>query len=326
MAKPKTVTKPPAGLRKRSKNNQPWHQSSSAKNVAAFAILAILLVYASTFFTGNKGSQTHKGKSTPKKPAVKEEAAKHASKDKVLAEDPSIPKIQPPAKQLWQRTETGANKGMITLEDVKPGTLLIYGLPLVTVPANQNKTSPTVDILNAINKLSATDKEAYFNLPYNAFKLEDDASQEAMAINIWEANAVHAGATSSIFVDPAYIQHSCLPNADYFYREDISALVVHAVRPIAKGEEITCPYFDASVLTREERQEHMHTTRGNACSCQACAYEGAKLEESDKNRKRLGEIKKSIQAYGLGEEEPETVLENIEEAYKLLKEEDYKAE
>ena len=320
MAKPKQAPKS-LRTRSRSKNQQPWYKTSSARNVLSFALLAVALIFASTFFT--KSDSTRKGKSTPRKAAAPV-VPKH--KESVLAEDPTIPKIQPPARQLWTRTGTGTTKGMVATERIVVGNLLIYAKPLITVPAHENKTSPSAEIMNALNALSITEKPTYFGLPHNEFKLGEDASQEALALNIWEANAVHAGPTSSIFVDPAFITHSCSPNADYFYREDIDALVVHAVKPIAKGELITCPYFDASTMTRQQRQEHMHTTRGTGCDCQTCALEGARLEESDKNRARLGEIKQSIAGYSDGLVEPEDVLEGIEEAYELLKKEEYLAE
>jgi len=58
-----------------------------------------------------------------------------------------------------------------------------------------------------------------------------------------------------MFPTIAMLNHACLGslNAIYNWREYEQRLVVHAVRPIEKGEEIFIAYFDTK-MPREERQ------------------------------------------------------------------------
>jgi len=40
------------------------------------------------------------------------------------------------------------------------------------------------------------------------------------------------------------MNHDCRPNADYHYDPDTLAQHIHAIRPIAEGEEITISYLE----------------------------------------------------------------------------------
>ncbi|EYU24807.1 hypothetical protein ABFS82_13G019400 [Erythranthe guttata] len=69
------------------------------------------------------------------------------------------------------------------------------------------------------------------------------------------------------------MNHSCIPNAKAFKREedrDGQAIIV-ALRPILKGEEITISYIDED-LTYEERQELL-ADYGFTCKCPKCIEE-----------------------------------------------------
>lgn len=151
-------------------------------------------------------------------------------------------------------------------------------------------------------------------------------SPEELAVNIFESNAVSAEGASAIFKNACYINHSCNPNADFFYREDLSALLIQAARDITKGEEIFVPLFDSSVMTREQRQDHMHESRGIPCECSACSLKGDVLRASDERRAQLAELRQLILDWNSGEGEAEDALAGVDKAYELLEKEGYKAE
>lgn len=219
------------------------------------------------------------------------------------------------------------SKGVIATQDISTGSLIIFDTPFISIPETNNRTEATELLLQKVDRMSTSTKSDFFNLPFTGPHLSKGASAAELAVNIFESSAISAGQQSAIFKNAVYIQHSCNANADFFYRDDLDALVVQAVRDIRKGEEIFSPHFDASVMTREQRQAHWHDSRGVPCECSACSIKGKALEESDERRGTLGSIRQMIIQWGeQGEVEYEAVLSGIELAYELLAAEDYRAE
>jgi hypothetical protein len=63
--------------------------------------------------------------------------------------------------------------------------------------------------------------------------------------------------------------------------------VVRAVRPVARGEEITVCYLDLSMagrVTREQRRAALAAGYGFLCRCEACGLEGGAAQEEDRLR------------------------------------------
>jgi hypothetical protein len=198
--------------------------------------------------------------------------------------------------------------------------------PFLAIPQADNTTIAWEYLAQGINSLSKSARADFFNLPFSPKKLPKGASTEQLTINVFETNAIEAGHANAVFKNACYIKHSCNSNADTFYREDLGALLVNAVKDISKGAEITSPHFDSSVYTREQRQQHFQETYGEACTCSACSLKGESLRTSDDRRAQLGKIRQLVMNWGRGEAEPQDVLAAVEIAYKLLEEEDYKAE
>ncbi|KAL8474381.1 hypothetical protein ACS0TY_031011 [Phlomoides rotata] len=79
---------------------------------------------------------------------------------------------------------------------------------------------------------------------------------------------------TAFFPIQSCMNHSCIPNAKAFKREedrDGQATII-AQRPISKEEEITISYIDED-LTYEERQEQL-ADYGFTCKCPKCIEEG----------------------------------------------------
>lgn len=216
--------------------------------------------------------------------------------------------------------------GVVATQDIAVGSLIILDTPFLAIPQTDNTTIASEYLARNVNSLSKTAQADFFSLPSSPNKLAKGTSNERLIANIFETNAIEAGHTYSIFKNACYIKHSCNPNADVFYREDLGALVVNAVKDIAKGAEIFVPRFDSSVHTREQRQQRFQDTYGETCTCTACSLKGELLRASDGRRAQLREIRQLVMNWGKGDAEPQDVLPLIEIAYKLLEGEDYKAE
>ena len=85
------------------------------------------------------------------------------------------------------------------------------------------------------------------------------------------------------------------------------------------------PYFDASLHTRQERQEYLHDVYGFDCSCAVCSAAPAEVEASDIRRGRISDLKDIVEGWSQNTTEPEEALAAIEEALGLYEEEKYDA-
>jgi SET and MYND domain-containing protein len=63
------------------------------------------------------------------------------------------------------------------------------------------------------------------------------------------------------------LSHECVPNAVFATRS--KKILLFAIKPIAKDEEITISYIEDYYPTRL-RQNALRTNRGFACCCQYC--------------------------------------------------------
>lgn len=112
---------------------------------------------------------------------------------------------------------------------------LIFMDSLITVTS-----SPSALISQLLREASPQDRETFLNLSYvklpKNLKPEDHPDEVALAI--FQTNAVAAGGDVGIFPRMTRLNHGCSSafNVVYNWREREGALVVHALRPIQKGE------------------------------------------------------------------------------------------
>ncbi|KAJ7497563.1 hypothetical protein FB451DRAFT_237374 [Mycena latifolia] len=93
---------------------------------------------------------------------------------------------------------------------------------------------------------------------------------------------------NALFLE-ARFNHSCSPNVVHRFDPDSFTLSVHAIRPIAKGEEIVHSYIDLTTrVTREARLTQLQDLFHFECMCDRCALlDAAAVEESDGRRQRI---------------------------------------
>jgi hypothetical protein len=71
---------------------------------------------------------------------------------------------------------------------------------------------------------------------------------------------------SQLHIFPSYVNHSCIPNADRISFSDV--MVLRAVRPIQKGEEVFLSYLGVGGIF-EDRKDLLSKWFGQ-CDCQLC--------------------------------------------------------
>ncbi|KAJ8608843.1 hypothetical protein MRB53_039429 [Persea americana] len=77
------------------------------------------------------------------------------------------------------------------------------------------------------------------------------------------------GAWTGSITSRSRLNHSCLANVWHGYDPNDDTIIVHAMRDIFPGEELTRSYIETSYLTSEERQEEL-AMWGFKCRCEAC--------------------------------------------------------
>ena len=96
------------------------------------------------------------------------------------------------------------------------------------------------------------------------------SSEEALKVmNIMDTNGFHNG----VCLKMSRFNHSCQPNAQYFWNEDTNTRDVRALRDINQGEEITCSYspdIAGSIGSRKERRARLKEDFNFDCNCNAC--------------------------------------------------------
>lgn len=101
--------------------------------------------------------------------------------------------------------------------------------------------SPTGLISEALSKLDNEQLKNFYSLSYIKPDGESDTSEGLEAqipLAIFQTNAVSAGESVGLFPRMARLNHGCSSafTAVYSWREDEGEIVVHAIKPVKKGE------------------------------------------------------------------------------------------
>eukprot|EP00931_Biecheleriopsis_adriatica_P003795 TRINITY_DN105553_c0_g1_i1.p1 TRINITY_DN105553_c0_g1~~TRINITY_DN105553_c0_g1_i1.p1 ORF type:complete len:332 (+),score=60.96 TRINITY_DN105553_c0_g1_i1:43-996(+) len=136
-----------------------------------------------------------------------------------------------------------------------------------------------------VARLDSKNKQRYTNLesgfPSTAMPFVD-------TLMIWRCNnfPVDRG-RGAVFANACLLNHSCAPNAFHHWDEHRRRMVVHCMKPIKKGEEVTISYVKPFAKTAD-RQQQLREKYRFTCSCLVCSASDAKREASDERRSRCG--------------------------------------
>jgi hypothetical protein len=107
-------------------------------------------------------------------------------------------------------------------------------------------------------------------------------------LSIFRTNNFAFGSNSTIqqalCVRIARLNHSCVPNAQGNFHEELGRFNVHAIRDIAAHEELTISYLPEHGAAQASRQERLTTGYGFTCECPACDLESTRGREGEERR------------------------------------------
>lgn len=168
------------------------------------------------------------------------------------------------------RESAGCNGlGVFALHAVQPGERLLAERPLLEW-SKERDGDRTEELEAAVALLREKSRRAYWALCQNA-----EHGKTKHAYGIWLSNALPTEdepATAAVFRVASRLNHSCRPNAHINWNSKLQRITVHALTPIASGEEVRIHYRGGGDgETRDERQAGLRDDFGFVCACKLCA-------------------------------------------------------
>jgi hypothetical protein len=116
----------------------------------------------------------------------------------------------------------------------------------------------------------------------------------ALPINYEDGHGSEDVEEAAVFETICRINHSCLPSCHHEWNPSLGSgqgmETVHALRPIAQGEELSISYLMPAGRTRAERQERLSRQFGFQCTCPLCSLTGEVLARSDACQRAIGDV------------------------------------
>ena len=147
--------------------------------------------------------------------------------------------------------------------------------PLFTSKSLKNPATFEKDIGAMIRSLSKDGQRAFLSLHNN------NPGSEPFS-NVIRSNGYPLGPNSDVggvFPLIARINHGCRPNSQRAWNDNLQVELVHAVRDIGKGEELTLSYSVGGPSTARQRQ--LREYFGFDGACELCSLPPAELKASD---------------------------------------------
>ncbi|KAE8451346.1 hypothetical protein EG329_003975 [Mollisiaceae sp. DMI_Dod_QoI] len=153
------------------------------------------------------------------------------------------------------RESEGRGLGMFALKDILPGTCLLVETPLLIL----HKVETDAAIEGIVDALSQEKKQIFMSLSRH---IGDES--ESLVARIMDCNSfsIMDGKASGVFETASRINHCCVPNSEYGWRESIKRLVVWNRFKLLEGEEVTIDYGHGKKSLRENY--------GFDCDCGVC--------------------------------------------------------
>jgi len=140
--------------------------------------------------------------------------------------------------------------------------------------------------------------------------------------HIYGTNSFHNG----IFIKMSRFNHSCIPNAEYFWNEDTETRDLRACRNIREGEQITISYLGVEMMDRDERRHHLIVGYHFLCCCAACDISDEEMEIQRQKVEKFKELGQERKSLNRTQYNPDLIghikreVECLKEMYKLAKE------
>ena len=186
----------------------------------------------------------------------------------------------------------GKGIGCIATEEISPGCLVLRETPCLFLPPGGEEGSALLQrTVKAFLGMESEEQEKYLQLA-NMFDRDEsewsDTARKDMEnikseleaqpltdlvpcdiIKIWQIKLTN-GFHNGVFLKMSRFNHSCWPNAEYFWNTDTRTRDIRAVRTVLQNQEILLDYRQPWTLTREERRRSLRENFNFDCCCEVC--------------------------------------------------------
>jgi hypothetical protein len=156
--------------------------------------------------------------------------------------------------------------GVFALCDIQPGTILLSEAPLVTLIDTGSRADP-LDI--AVNLLSPSRKASFFSLHHFSRNKNESVSRSIVYSNGY---SIQNDLATGVFETASRINHSCVPNSHYLWKESIGRMVFWNRFKLLEGEEVTVDYG--------HKKKYLEKIYGFECQCGGCTDSGSDARSS----------------------------------------------
>lgn len=156
--------------------------------------------------------------------------------------------------------------GVFALCDIVPGTILLSEAPLVTLIDTGSRADP-LDV--AVNALSPHEKASFFSLHHFSRNKNESMSRSIVYSNGY---SIQNDLATGVFETASRINHSCVPNSFYLWKESTGKMVFLNRFNLIEGEEVTVDYG--------HKKKYLEKIYGFECQCGGCTESGSDARSS----------------------------------------------
>ncbi len=172
--------------------------------------------------------------------------------------------------------------GVFALSDIPSGTILLSEAPLVTLIDTGSRADP---LDAAVNALSPSKKASFFSLHHFSRNKNETVSRSIVYSNGY---SIKNDLATGVFETASRINHSCVPNSHYLWKESIGRMVFWNRFKLLEGEEVTVDYG--------HKKKYLEKIYGFECQCGGCTDSGSEARSSSGSESGANENMRSLDA------------------------------
>ncbi|KAK0117941.1 hypothetical protein ONS95_012253 [Cadophora gregata] len=186
--------------------------------------------------------------------------------------------------------------GVFALCDIPPRTILLCESPLITLQDDGARVDP---LDTTVNALSPEKKKIFFSLYSYSRNKNESLSRSIVYSNGY---AIKNDLATGLFETASRINHSCVPNSKYTWKESIGKIVFWNRFKLLAGEEVTVDYG--------HKKTYLKRIYGFDCACGGCTDSGSDARSDGLSSsgsgsgmvKDMGRIDEILHGRDMGEE------------------------
>jgi hypothetical protein len=120
-------------------------------------------------------------------------------------------------------------------------------------------------------------------------EMDDLVSGLRRAFRIFATNSWDG---STLSLDSAYFNHSCVPNVSFAdsVESSPSLTIFQTTQDVEAGEQLFVNYLEQTGIQFDERKKRLEDGWGISCNCSSCLLTGTDQQQDDDKRRRISEI------------------------------------